>query len=244
MTAPTLERTARVIASRPDLLEDRATHYCPGCGHGVVHRPVAEVLGELRLGPRTIAVAAMPSSCPGSAARGCSLPGRSWRPPRCSRGREVLWIPSYGPEMRGGAAGCTVIVGDEPIGSPVVDRADVVIALTTPSLEKHGRLLGAGSLLVVDGNLVTAPVPVGVEVVALPLTQLARTAGDDRLVSVVALGAMLARRPIVSLEALRAALSRVVGVKHPELLEADIAALEIGLREAMVGTGDLVTATA
>jgi len=159
-------------------------------------------------------------------------------------GREVLWIPSYGPEMRGGAAGCTVIVGDEPIGSPVVDRADVVIALTTPSLEKHGRLLGAGSLLVVDGNLVTAPVPVGVEVVALPLTQLARTAGDDRLVSVVALGAMLARRPIVSLEALRAALSRVVGVKHPELLEADIAALEIGLREAMVGTGDLVTATA
>jgi 2-oxoglutarate ferredoxin oxidoreductase subunit beta len=60
MTAPTLEApAARVIATRPDLLEDRPTHYCPGCGHGVVHRLVAEVLGELGLGPRTIAVAAV-----------------------------------------------------------------------------------------------------------------------------------------------------------------------------------------
>ena len=147
-------------------------------------------------------------------------------------GREVMWIPSYGPEMRGGAAGCTVLVGDEPIGSPVVDVADVVIALTAPSLEKHGHLLGPGSLLVVDGSLVTADPPPGVELVALPFTQLARTAGDDRLVSVVALGAVLARRPIVSVEALRAGLARVVGAKHPELLAADIAAFESGLREA------------
>jgi 2-oxoglutarate ferredoxin oxidoreductase subunit gamma len=147
-------------------------------------------------------------------------------------GREVMWIPSYGPEMRGGAAGCTVIVDDEPIGSPVVDVAAVVIALTTPSFEKHGRLLGEGSLLIVDGALVSATPPAGVEIVALPFTQLARAAGDDRLVSVVALGAMLARRPIVSLEALRAGLARVVGAKHPELLAADVAAFESGLREA------------
>ena len=147
-------------------------------------------------------------------------------------GREVLWIPSYGPEMRGGAAACTVIVGDEPIGSPIVDRADIVVALTRPSVEKYGGLVGMGGLLVVDGSLVdAAPLP-GVELLALPCTRLAREAGDDRLVSIVALGAALGRRPIVALEALRAALERVVGAKHPELLAADLVALDSGLAAA------------
>ena len=113
-------------------------------------------------------------------------------------GREVFWIPSYGPEMRGGAAGCTVLVGDEPVGSPVVDQLHVLVALTTPSLEKHGRLLRAGSLLVVDSSLVSVGPRPDVEVVDIPCTQLARQAGGDRLVSVVALGAVLSRRPIVN----------------------------------------------
>ncbi len=147
-------------------------------------------------------------------------------------GREVLWIPSYGPEMRGGAAGCTVIVSDEPVGSPVVDRLDVLVALTTPSLEKHGRLLADGSLLVVDGSLVSVGPRPGVELVDLPCTKLARAAGDDRLVSVVALGAVLARRPVVAESALREALERVVGAKHPELLAADLAAFQAGLDAA------------
>ncbi|HET9456921.1 MAG TPA: 2-oxoacid:acceptor oxidoreductase family protein [Candidatus Limnocylindrales bacterium] len=147
-------------------------------------------------------------------------------------GREVLWIPSYGPEMRGGSAACTVIVGDEPIGSPVVDRADVVVALTRPSFEKYGGLVERGGLLVVDGSLVDAPTPPGVELLAPACTRLAREAGDDRLVSIVALGAVLARRPIVGLSALRTALERVVGAKHPELLAADLVALDSGLTVA------------
>ena len=144
-------------------------------------------------------------------------------------GREVLWIPSYGPEMRGGAAGCTVIVGDEPIGSPVVDRLDVLVALTTPSLEKHGRLLAAGSLLVVDSALVSVGPRPGVEIVDIPCTQLARAAGSDRLVSIVALGAALARRAVVSEAAVLEALGAIVGAKHPELLAANLTALESGM---------------
>jgi 2-oxoglutarate ferredoxin oxidoreductase subunit gamma len=147
-------------------------------------------------------------------------------------GREVLWIPSYGPEMRGGAAGCTVIVGDEPIGSPVVDRLDVLVALTSPSLEKHGRLLGEGSLLVVDSSLVSVGPREGVELVDIPCTQLARAAGDDRLVSIVALGAVVARRPVVAPESVQAALAAIVGAKHPELLAADLEAFESGMRAA------------
>jgi 2-oxoglutarate ferredoxin oxidoreductase subunit gamma len=165
----------------------------------------------------------------GFGGQGLLLAGKLVAQAAMLEGREVMWIPSYGPEMRGGAAGCTVLLGDEPIGSPVVDRIDVLVALTTPSLEKYGRRLGAGSMLVVDSSLVSVGPRPGIELIDLPCTQLARAAGDDRLVSIVALGAVLGRRPIVSPETLRTVLMRVVGAKHPELLEADLAAFDSGL---------------
>ena len=144
-------------------------------------------------------------------------------------GREVLWIPSYGPEMRGGTASCTVIIADDPIGSPIVDRADAVVALNPPSLAKFEEAVIPGGLLVLNSTLIEAvPQRLDLEIASVPCTELARAAGDDRLVSVVALGALIARRPIVSLEALRAALAAVVQAKHPEILAADLAALEAG----------------
>lgn len=148
-------------------------------------------------------------------------------------GREVLWIPSYGPEMRGGTAFCTVIVADEPIGSPVVDLADAAVALNPPSLAKFEPVVSPGGLLVVNRSLIEAEVRrTDVEVVDLPCTALAREAGDDRLVSVVALGALLARRPLASLEAVRAAITAIVSAKRPEILAADLAALDAGYSAA------------
>ena len=163
-----------------------------------------------------------------------------------AEGLEVFWIPSYGPEMRGGAAACTVIVDDVPIGSPVVDRADVVIALSGPALDRYRRALAPGSLLIVDGSQTEAPSIEGVETLAPPCTELARAAGDDRLVSVVALGVLAASRPVVDATALRAALRDVVGAKHPEVLEADLAAFDSGMAlvcssEAGLGPGPHAT---
>lgn len=150
-----------------------------------------------------------------------------------SEGREVLWIPSYGPEMRGGTASCTVIVAEEPIGSPVVDLADAVVALNPPSLARFEPIVASGGLLVVNRSLIEAEVGRGdVEIVDLPCTALAREAGDDRLVSVVALGALLARRPLVALDAARAAIEAIVSAKRPEILAADLAALDAGYRAA------------
>ena len=68
-------------------------------------------------------------------------------------GREVLWIPSYGPEMRGGTASCTVIVADRPIGSPIVDRADHAVVLNPPSMAKYAPLVAAGGVLIVNTTL-------------------------------------------------------------------------------------------
>jgi 2-oxoglutarate ferredoxin oxidoreductase subunit gamma len=150
-----------------------------------------------------------------------------------AEGREVLWIPSYGPEMRGGTASCTVIVGDEPIGSPIVDRADAAVILNPPSLARFEGLVAPDGLLVVNTSLIEQEVArTDVEVVAIPCTALARAAGDDRLVSVVALGALIARRPLVSPAAMKEAIAAIVSAKRPEILAADLAAFDAGHRAA------------
>ena len=147
--------------------------------------------------------------------------------------RAVSWMPSYGPEMRGGTASCTVVVADHPIGSPIVDVADSVIALNPPSMAKYEPALSAGGLLVVNASLIEAgPTRADIEVVRVPCTELARAAGDDRYVSIVALGALLARRPIVDPASIAQALAEVVGRDRPELVEANLAAFTAGFERA------------
>lgn len=144
-------------------------------------------------------------------------------------GREVLWIPSYGPEMRGGTASCTVIVADGLIGSPIVDRADHVVVLNPPSLAKYGSIVAREGLLVVNTTLVEAePGRDDIELVDVPCTALARQAGDDRLVSVVALGALVGRRHIVELASVHRALADVLGDRHAEMAAVNAAALDAG----------------
>jgi 2-oxoglutarate ferredoxin oxidoreductase subunit gamma len=148
-------------------------------------------------------------------------------------GLEVLWIPSYGPEMRGGTASCTVIVADRPIGSPIVDLADAVVALNPPSLARFEDLVKPGGLLVLNSSLIEAePKRTDIEICAIPCTALARAGGDDRLVSVAALGALLARRRFVSEAAAIAGLTTVVSKRHAEALAADLAAFDAGWQAA------------
>jgi len=156
-----------------------------------------------------------------------------------AEGRQVLWIPSYGPEMRGGTASCTVIVGDTEIGSPVVDRADAVVALNPPSLAKFEAIVAPGGLLVLNDSLIEAePTRTDIEIAHVPCTRLAASAGDDKLVSVVAIGALLARRDFVSVSSVRDAIAAIVQAKRPAILAADLAALEAGFRAATgVGVG-------
>lgn len=150
---------------------------------------------------------------------------------------EVFWIPSYGPEMRGGTASCTVIVADEPIGSPVVDRATAVVVMNPPSLARFEPLVAPGGVLIVNDTLVEAAATrTDVDEVRVPCTALARDAGDDRLVSVVALGALISRLDLVPPDAVRRAITESVGTKRPEILAADLAAFDAGL-DAGLGAG-------
>lgn len=160
-------------------------------------------------------------------------------------GRNVSWIPSYGPEMRGGTASCTVIIADHPIGSPIVDIADSVIALNPPSLAKFEPLLVTGGLLIVNRSLIEAePRRTDVELVALPCSAIARASGDDRFVSIVALGGVIARRPIVNRNSLRQALIDVLGDRRPEFVEANLAAFSSGYQAAIDAAGPPAPASA
>jgi 2-oxoglutarate ferredoxin oxidoreductase subunit gamma len=151
-------------------------------------------------------------------------------------GRMVSWMPSYGPEMRGGTASCTVIIADHPIGSPIADEADSVVALNPPSLAKFETLLVAGGLLIVNSTLIEAePRRTDVEAAAVPCSALARAAGDERFISVVALGALIGRRRIVSRDSVREALAIVVGDHRRALIEANVAAFDRGYQAALVG---------
>ncbi|MEO5964271.1 MAG: 2-oxoacid:acceptor oxidoreductase family protein [Candidatus Limnocylindrales bacterium] len=144
-------------------------------------------------------------------------------------GLEVLWIPSYGPEMRGGTASCTVIVSDRIIGSPIVDRADHAVVLNPPSMARYVASVAAGGLLVVNTTLIEAePGRDDIEILEVPCTALARTAGDDKLVSVVALGALVGRRRFVEPDSVHRALTLLLGTKRPDLIAADIAAFDAG----------------
>ncbi|MDH4142993.1 MAG: 2-oxoacid:acceptor oxidoreductase family protein [Chloroflexota bacterium] len=158
-----------------------------------------------------------------------------------TEGKMVSWMPSYGPEMRGGTASCTVIVAEGVIGSPVVDIADSVIALNPPSLAKFEPALAPGGLLVMNTSLIEAlPSRVDLEVLAIPCTALARDSGHPRLASVVALGGLIARRPLVAPDSIRAALAEMTGPQHLDLLTADLAAFDAGLAAA---AGTVVGAT-
>jgi 2-oxoglutarate ferredoxin oxidoreductase subunit gamma len=145
-------------------------------------------------------------------------------------GLETFWIPSYGPEMRGGTASCTVIVGDREIGSPVVDRYDAAVVMNPPSLARFAARVTPDGLLLVNASLVTEPSPVGgLDELRLDCTALAADAGDDKLVTVVALGALVARTGVVTPESVRDTIREVVGAKRPQALNADLAAFDAGL---------------
>lgn len=150
-------------------------------------------------------------------------------------GLEVFWIPSYGPEMRGGTASCTVIVGDGEIGSPVVDLFDAAIAMNAPSLRKFGPRVVPGGLLIVNASLVTETSGRDdIDELRLPCTEIAASAGDDKLVSVVALGALVGRLGWVTADAVREALREVAGKKRPEILEVNLRAFDAGIEAGRV----------
>ncbi|MEX1248419.1 MAG: 2-oxoacid:acceptor oxidoreductase family protein [Anaerolineales bacterium] len=148
-------------------------------------------------------------------------------------GKHVTWFPSYGPEMRGGTANCTVIVADEDIGSPAVRHPQAVICLNLPSLDKYEPLVAAGGLLVLNRSLINREVTrKDVRVVEAPANDIAEQLGDRRLVNSIMLGALIEATGVLPLKAVEQALKNHLPAKHQRLLPANFAALERGAQAA------------
>lgn len=143
--------------------------------------------------------------------------------------REVTWIPSYGPEMRGGTAHCTVIVSDEPIGSPLVRRPSAAVVMNPPSMEKYEPLIKEGGLLVVNRSLVPGTSDRDdLRVLLVPANEIAEELGEPRTANIVLLGALVEATGVVSLEAVEEALEKHLRADRRHLLQPNIEALHHG----------------
>jgi 2-oxoglutarate ferredoxin oxidoreductase subunit gamma len=144
-------------------------------------------------------------------------------------GKEVTWFPSYGPEMRGGTANCTVVISDEEIGSPLVNRPTAVLAMNLPSLEKFENLVKEGGVLVVNASMVNREVQRNdIKIVSIPANEIAMELGSERATNMVMLGALLGNLDLLSLEALDKALDNHLPERHKKLLPMNKEALRRG----------------
>lgn len=144
-------------------------------------------------------------------------------------GKEVTWIPSYGPEMRGGTANCTVVIADEEIGSPFVRNPRAVIALNLPSFDKYEPLVVPGGYLVVNGSLVNRPVSRrDISSVVVPANEIAESLGDKRMTNIVLVGALLALMPVLTIEAVEKSLEDHLPERHKKYLSMNFQALRAG----------------
>jgi 2-oxoglutarate ferredoxin oxidoreductase subunit gamma len=128
-------------------------------------------------------------------------------------------------------------VADHPIGSPVVDQFDAAVAMNLPSLRKYGPSVAPGGLLIVNASLVTSQTSARADIdeLRLPCTDLAAKGGDDKLVSVVALGALVARLGWVTPDSVQAALREISARKRPEIIEADLGVFAAGMEAGRIG---------
>jgi len=149
-------------------------------------------------------------------------------------GREVSWLPSYGPEMRGGTANCNVILSEELIGAPIVTEATCLIAMNLPSLDKFEGSLVPGGLLIYNSSIIPrAPVRRDIVPIAIPANEMATEQGSLKVANVVMLGAYLARTQAVRRESLEAVLQHALGEGKQHLFVINQRALDVGMAFAV-----------
>ena len=148
-------------------------------------------------------------------------------------GKHVSWLPSYGPEMRGGTANCSVIISDDPVASPLVDKADVIIAMNEPSLDKFESHVRPGGLLVINSSIIDRKsVRDDIDVVYCDAQHIAEAVNNPKGANVAILGAMLEKCKIVSIDRMVEAIRIELGERKAKFLEGNRKALIAGMQIA------------
>ena len=148
-------------------------------------------------------------------------------------GRFVTWIPSYGPEMRGGTANCTVIISQEPIGAPIVAQPDIALVFNQPSFDKYEAIVKPGGLLVVNSSIVTRQTHrTDIKVIAIPANEIAVEFGTVKMLNLAMIGAMLAHNQVLPLKAMQEALQDHLPQSKRHFLQGNLDVLQAGLQAA------------
>ena len=146
-------------------------------------------------------------------------------------GKQVSWLPSYGPEMRGGTANCCVIVSDEPVGSPVVTEADAVIVLNKPSLDKFERAIKPGGQLLINSSLIDKKASRNdIKAYYVSANELATEVGNAKVANVVMLGAYIAASGVVQKESIIKAVAHMLGERKAHLIPVNEQAYDAGAK--------------
>ena len=143
--------------------------------------------------------------------------------------KQVSWLPSYGPEMRGGTANCSVILSDSPVGSPIITSPDVLVAMNLPSLQKFVDAVVPGGQIFIDSTLIDAKVDrTDVQVFYIPATQLAKDAGFATLANMVLMGKVMKESGAVDFADNRKTLESFIPAKKANLIDVNCQALQTG----------------
>ena len=143
--------------------------------------------------------------------------------------KQVSWLPSYGPEMRGGTANCSVVLSDTPVGSPIITTPDVLVAMNLPSLMKFVDTVVPGGQIYVDSSLIDVKVErTDVEVFYIPATQLAKENGIATLANMIIVGSLLQNHPELDFAGAEAVVNKLVPPKKAALVELNKKALALG----------------
>ncbi len=145
-------------------------------------------------------------------------------------GKHLSWLPSYGPEMRGGTANCSVIISDDPIGSPIVSHPDVLIAMNLPSLEKYENTVVPGGIILVESTLIEKKVARDdVRVFYVPATRMAQEMGAPTLANMIMTGKLIRECDAVNDGHIEETLHKVVSARHQDLFDINKKAIQAGM---------------
>ena len=143
--------------------------------------------------------------------------------------KQVSRLPSYGPEMRGGTASCSVIISDDPVGSPIVSNPNILVAMNLPSLDKYESSVQAGGIIIVDSTLIGRKVERSdVTTYYVPATQMASDNGIPTLANMIIMGKLLSVVDEYDDESIMATLGKVISARHQDMLELNLKALKLG----------------
>ncbi len=144
--------------------------------------------------------------------------------------KEVSWMPSYGPEMRGGTANCIAIISDTKVSSPIISKFDTVIALNQPSVDKFEKAVKPGGLMLIDStNINNPPARTDIEIIGIEASNEAAKMENTKVMNMIMLGAFLQKKPIIAIENIMEGLKQVLPERYHHLLPLNEKALRKGM---------------